>query len=123
MFLDFKGLRLRYIKNQGLGPLIFLFSIFLKVRKEVIMIDEMIGEKILYPSKLGGDAEEIMLMLLGQEFACDCGNPLLIHEFRGYAPHSSGYADKHGRKWWIYVHCPKCEYDWALWKVMNKIAS
>lgn len=21
---------------------------------------------------------------------------------------------------WVYVHCPTCSYDWALWKLINR---
>jgi hypothetical protein len=42
---------------------------------------------------------------------------------RGY-PHSGGWKvpglkgdpDEDGR-YWLYIHCPTCGYDWALWKL------
>ena len=32
-------------------------------------------------------------------------------------PHDGGFEDSNGKKWWIFVHCPKCKYDTAMLKI------
>ena len=34
---------------------------------------------------------------------------------KGY-PHTEGWLVG-PQKLWLYVTCPKCDYDWALWKL------
>lgn len=51
---------------------------------------------------------------------CSCGTPISECSIHCY-PHDggipvSGFPDKQ----WVYFHCPKCGYDWALWKLLNK---
>ena len=40
-----------------------------------------------------------------------------------YGYQHSGGVEVPGLKgrWWLYLKCPKCGYDWALWKVKNLI--
>jgi hypothetical protein len=36
---------------------------------------------------------------------------------RGY-PHDGGWkVNGLTGLWWLYIHCPDCGYDWALWKL------
>ena len=46
---------------------------------------------------------------------CKCGQDLKGEEVRGY-PHISGWWTDSG-KMWLYIHCPTCGYDVALWKI------
>ena len=71
-------------------------------------------------SRVGGEAGEVMTKLLGKSLECTCGKKITIGQFLGY-PHDGGYADKNGDRWWLYVHCKKCNYDWALHKLENRI--
>jgi hypothetical protein len=32
--------------------------------------------------------------------------------------HENGWqVDGHFERQWLYITCPKCKYDWALWKL------
>lgn len=71
----------------------------------------------------GGDVAEEIQKLQGKKFTCFCKHIFdLTGNFQifGYGPHDGGYADKNGKKWWMYLHCPECEYEWALWKLPNR---
>jgi hypothetical protein len=46
---------------------------------------------------------------------CLCGWDLRSEEVRGY-PHIAGWWTPSG-KMWLYIHCPACKYDVALWKI------
>ena len=46
---------------------------------------------------------------------CKCGQDLRGEDVRGY-PHISGWWTDSG-KVWLYIHCPTCGYDVALWKI------
>jgi hypothetical protein len=46
---------------------------------------------------------------------CPCGQDLRREEVRGY-PHIAGWWTSTG-KMWLYIHCPTCGYDVALWKI------
>ena len=46
---------------------------------------------------------------------CSCGQGLLGEEVLGY-PHIAGWWTDSG-KMWLYIHCPNCGYDVALWKI------
>ena len=35
-----------------------------------------------------------------------------------YYPHEDGWwLETLQKKQWLFIHCPKCGYDWALWKL------
>jgi len=46
---------------------------------------------------------------------CLCGRDLRAEEVRGYL-HIAGWWTPAG-KMWLYIHCPTCGYDVALWKI------
>jgi len=46
---------------------------------------------------------------------CSCGRNLRGEEVLGY-PHIAGWWTDSG-KMWLYIHCPACGYDVALWKI------
>lgn len=36
-------------------------------------------------------------------------------------PHEGGTKIRgYESRQWIYFHCPKCGYDWALWKLLKR---
>jgi len=46
-----------------------------------------------------------------------CGTPLWNQRIE-YYPHSDGWeVEGFLEKQWLYVTCPKCGYQWALWKL------
>lgn len=53
-----------------------------------------------------------------QETCCRwCGEKLDTSAVEGY-PHDGGWTvDGFKDKQWLYIHCTKCNYDWALWKL------
>lgn len=56
---------------------------------------------------------------------CTCGNIITGDDIRMY-PHEAGIevgclATGYTSKQWVYFHCDVCNYDWALWKLLNRI--
>lgn len=49
---------------------------------------------------------------------CSCGfEGLDVLPIEHY-PHSGGWPlEQFAEKEWLYVTCPKCKYQWALWKL------
>lgn len=46
-----------------------------------------------------------------------CGTDLTGLPLYAY-PHGAGWTVKDlDAKQWLYIHCPKCGYDWAVWKL------
>ena len=49
---------------------------------------------------------------------CTCGKDISKELIRYYTPHEGGYEIPFEKeKCWLYVHCPKCEQDLAIWKL------
>jgi len=71
--------------------------------------------------EMGAEVSRIIDFLNDKPFPCDCGKVLAVNKMvDGYA-HDGGYEDSKGKKWWLYLHCPKCSYDWALWKIVRRV--
>jgi hypothetical protein len=70
--------------------------------------------------RMGGEIEQTINAMKGKAFTCSCKRKITVGAWLGY-PHDGGLADKDGKKWWIYVNCPKCNYDWSWHKVANEI--
>jgi len=54
-----------------------------------------------------------------EEIRCvNCGEPLCDVIVESY-PHDNGIPieEFNGEKRWVYVFCPKCKYENALWKI------
>jgi hypothetical protein len=68
----------------------------------------------------GGTVAEFVSMASGNSFDCTCGATITVKDIRGY-PHEGGIPDLHGKKWWVYVRCNKCRYDWSWWKVESRL--
>lgn len=50
---------------------------------------------------------------------CTCGHPIpkSVHAISMY-PHEGGWpVEGMDKKQWLYIHCQKCGYEWALWKL------
>lgn len=70
--------------------------------------------------------EKILCMILTKEEIkqqirpkkCWCGYTELHKQpVNGY-PHEGGYdIEGEDERLWLYITCPKCDYDWALWKL------
>jgi hypothetical protein len=48
---------------------------------------------------------------------CDCGFNSLKDLPLRYYPHSAGWNVQGLGSVWLYVQCPQCHYQWALWKL------
>jgi hypothetical protein len=72
--------------------------------------------------RMGGEIEQEIKKLMGKHFYCggNCKQKITIGAWLGY-PHEGGLADKNGKRWWVYIECPKCEYDWSIGKLPTAI--
>ena len=53
--------------------------------------------------------------------ACLCGYRFRAVDVLCYGPHSGGVkVDDYPYPVWVYFHCPRCGYDMALWKILNR---
>lgn len=68
----------------------------------------------------GGLVEEQIKKYRYCIFRCTCKTVIDNPNFEGY-PHDGGVQDKIGTKWWLYIKCPSCGYDWALKKLDKQI--
>jgi len=96
-------------------------GVFAKINGEIIK-PTIEGEKIMAIND-GGEIPDLMTKLQNVKFRCvgPCNKPLDALPFWGYPDHDAGYADEDGRKWWLYVKCPFCNYATSLWKIKNHI--
>ncbi len=47
-----------------------------------------------------------------------CGADLSHELVQAYGPHSGGWNVKgYDEPLWLFIRCPKCKYDWSLWKL------
>lgn len=79
------------------------------------MQDKRIDERTINEN-LGGEVAEVIKKLVGKSFVCSCEKEIFANGWLGYQ-HEGGLADKDGKKWWIYIECPYCEYCWSWHKV------
>jgi len=59
-------------------------------------------------------AEEALRNTDPEKAKCICGHDLRNEAVRGYE-HDAGWQTDHGKQW-LFVKCPMCGYDMALWK-------
>ena len=78
------------------------------------------NKEIILKLNRGGDVGKALIALCGLAFNCTCSHRITISNFYGYR-HGGGVKDQYGITWWMYVRCPKCDYDWALWKIRQNI--
>ena len=80
-------------------------------------------EQVLTESD-GGEIADFIKRVKGKEFECsvNCQQRFPITEILGYHPHDGGLANAQGEKYWVYVKCPKCGYDWSFWKVEHRLS-
>lgn len=71
----------------------------------------------------GGEIAEIIEKLVGEKFMCTCRHVIHIEEsgFICYK-HDGGLKDGEGQKWWLYIGCTGCNYDWSWTKVVQRVA-
>ena len=52
---------------------------------------------------------------------CLCGYLFKADDIRCY-PHPGGVeVDGFEERQWVYFHCPRCSYDMALWKILDRV--
>jgi len=49
-----------------------------------------------------------------------CGTSLEHGKLSKYA-HPSGLESENGQRYWLYLTCPGCGYQWAWWKLLRQI--
>lgn len=75
-------------------------------------------EKII---SMSGEIEKKLSPIIDKWFNCSCGVSFQLSDFLGY-PHDNGLADNNSKKYWIYVRCPKCGYDWSWQKILRRFS-
>jgi hypothetical protein len=81
-------------------------------------------EIVKLDSDVGGDLGNTINELNGKKFRCHCGksiNPGFCADFRGYT-HENGLPDSNGTKWWLFLECPHCTFNWSWTKIKMMIA-
>jgi len=96
-------------------------GVYAKIEGKIIE-PTIAGERIMTLDDGGMVTNELMTHA-GEQFTCvgPCNKPLSTDVIWGYPDHSGGFADKDGRKWWLYVKCPLCNYATSLWKIKNHL--
>jgi len=67
--------------------------------------------------------KEFLEEYMGKPITCFCGNTFKMDTFYGKPspPHSHALM-RNNKKWeWLYVKCPRCNYDWAYWKIEQRV--
>jgi len=96
-------------------------SSLLTTMTRYILSEKDCNEDQVLTEEMGCEIGAIIRLLKGTNFHCSCGKDFEIKEILGYAPHSAGYMDRNNQKWWVFIHCPHCHYEWALWKIAQRI--
>lgn len=79
-------------------------------------IDES-GNEYFYDIKLTEEESKPFREKFTRRNICWCGCENIHKEpILGYNAHPDGVLIRNG-KYWLYIHCQKCGYDWALWKL------
>lgn len=71
-------------------------------------------------AEMGGAVQIKVEEIMFGRFKCSCPKIIKIDQVIGYL-HEGGVPDKNGTKWWMYVSCPECQYDWSLWKLEKRL--
>lgn len=69
-------------------------------------------EKILTEED-GGEVGKFIKKYKNKKYMClghSKNNIHTVNTFYGY-PHDGGLSDKNGKKWWVFVYCPKNRYQ------------
>ena len=70
---------------------------------------------------MGGEIQNTIESLNGNEFQCFCDEG--THPCSGWRvyPHDDGVPDKNGKRYWMYIECPKTGNKLALWKIQQRL--
>ena len=71
-------------------------------------------------ASLGGEIARTLDIFRGVRFKCTCGQEQEIWDWKGY-PHANGLEDDNGERWWIFIECTKCNYQWSWHKLANRV--
>ena len=65
---------------------------------------------------------DLALLINETEPTCICGATLKGNGIDYWGPHDGGiHVEGETEKQWVYVHCSKCGYDMALWKISGEL--
>jgi hypothetical protein len=75
------------------------------------------GNEYFYEIILDDKESQFFRDQMDRRASCFCGFRGL-HELPilGYGDHPGGWTIR-GKKYWLYVHCPSCGWDGAIWKL------
>jgi len=75
-------------------------------------------EKILPEDEAQEFRKQYESIKFGHGTRCLCGYDLRNEPIVYYIPHGDGWTIREEKeKVWLYVKCPKCGYDMAIWKM------
>jgi hypothetical protein len=75
---------------------------------------------LLVDEKMGGEIGKTIQAMNGKQFTCTCNHTIQLYTFAAY-PHYGGLADKDGKRWWLYVTCSHCNYEWSWHKILSRL--
>lgn len=68
------------------------------------------------------DLEKLATLIDEKKPTCLCGKALKGSGVDYWGPHDGGiYVKGEKEKQWVFVHCDKCGYDMALWKIAREL--
>lgn len=76
----------------------------------------------LLTESIGGEAGEFIKKATGFTFIClgTCWKRVKIDKLYGYE-HDGGLVDSTGKKWWVFYHCKKCNYNTSFPKILRRM--
>jgi len=66
--------------------------------------------------------QEIANFVVEKKAKCGCGYRFEQSDIGTYEHDYGIEVSGEERKQWVYFHCPRCHYDLALWKILDRIA-
>ncbi len=73
---------------------------------------ERLPDEISLTAEMGPEISGLLERTGGRSFGCFCGNEVSAAEWHGY-PHADGLQDSSWKRWWAFVVCGKCKYQWS----------
>jgi len=65
--------------------------------------------------------DELVSLLVDKDAECGCGYIFTESDFHCYDHDYGVKLADFKRKQWVYAHCPHCDYDMALWKIIDSL--
>jgi len=65
--------------------------------------------------------DKLKSILISKGASCSCGYKFTQNDFRCYSHNHGVKLADYKEKQWVYAHCNRCDYDMALWKIINSL--